>query len=142
MAIRAGSSLVRENVSRDVHVVRLVRADLREQLDDDGAGGALFRELRDDVLNGLGENQTLILNLGLVELFPTALYACLLRVREAVLARRARLVLCRLSPEHLEIFQLFNARRLFHTARTEAQAISEAGARPAGFGGCYRAPGV
>ena len=90
-----------------------------------------MRELRDDVLEVLEEGETLVLNLGLVEPFPTAFYSLLLRVRAAVLARRARLVLCRLGREHLELFQLFNAQRLFHTTGTEAQAVRGAGAGPA-----------
>jgi anti-anti-sigma regulatory factor len=78
------------------------------------------------VLNGLTAGNTLVLNFGLVEPFPTALYRCLLRVREVVNQRRARLVLCRLSAEHREIFELFKAFRLFQVTGTEAQALRSA----------------
>jgi len=142
MAISTHNDLVRETVARGVHAVRFVRPDLRKQLEEDGDGCPLFRELRDRVLEILEEDETLVLNLGLVEPFPTAFYAFLLRVREAVLARGARLVLCRLSPEHLELFQLFNAHRLFHVTGTEAQAVRWAGAGPARSGGCCPAPDV
>jgi len=119
------SSVVQEPVARGIRVARFLRPDLREQLDNDGDGCPLLRELH-GVVDLLKEGETLVVNLGLVEPFPTDFYSCLLRVRQAVLARQARLVLCRLSPEHLEIFELFNARRLFPLMSTESQAIREA----------------
>ena len=134
MAITDHRNTIQERAGWGVHVVRFVRPDLREHLEDDCDGGPLFRELRDGALGALEEGHTLVLNLGLVEPFPTVFYTWLLRVRKAVLARKARLVLCRLSPEQLEIFQLFNAHRLFQVTQTEAQAVCEAGAGPAGFG--------
>ncbi len=133
MAICTHGHLIRETVAPGVHVVRFLRPDLREQLGEDGDDCALTRDLRAAVWADLGAGDTLVLNLGLVEPVPTALYSWLLRVREAVLARRARLVLCRLSPEHRELFQLFNGYRVFHVAGTEAQAVRDAGAVPAGW---------
>ena len=63
----------------------------------------LFRELQDRALAGLAKDQTLVLNFGLIEPFTTAFYSCLLKIRRGrVIARKARLVLCRLSSEHLE----------------------------------------
>jgi hypothetical protein len=112
--------------TRGVRVVRFTRPDLREHVDGNAEDTVLFRALRNKVLGGLMEGQTLVLNLGLIELFPTALYNCLLKIRAFVLARKARLILCRLSPEHEEIFDLFRAARLFDVARTEAQAVREA----------------
>jgi anti-anti-sigma regulatory factor len=126
MAVSTNSNLMKETVSRGVDVVRFLRPDLRVQLDEDGNDCALFRELHAEILKVLKEGETLVLNLGLVEPFPTSFYSCLLRVRAAVLARRARLMLCRLSSEHRELFQLFNAHRLFHVTGTEAQAVANA----------------
>ena len=127
MRISERRNLVVETVARGTRVVRFTQPDLRDQLDTIGNMGdcPVFRELQDAALRHLAEGETLVLNLALVERFPTALYACLLRVRKAVLARRARLVLCRLSPEHEEVFQLFQATRLFPVARTEAEAVRE-----------------
>jgi anti-anti-sigma regulatory factor len=68
-----------------------------------------------------------VLNLGLIEPFPTVFYLLLLKVREEVRARQARLVLCRLSPEHQEIFEILQGSRLFTIAATERQAFLEAG---------------
>jgi hypothetical protein len=127
--IHATSNLVQEIVARGVRVVRFLRPDLRQPLDSDADGCQLFRELQ-AVVNLLTEGDTLVVNLGLVELFPSDFYSCLLRLRKAVLARKTRLVLCRLGADHLEIFQLFKADRLFHITATERQALREAGAVP------------
>jgi anti-anti-sigma regulatory factor len=114
-----------------VRVVRFVRADLRDRLDDAADAGAcpLYRELFERALADLREGQTVILNFGLVERFPTAFYRCLLKVREVVAARHARLLLCRLSPEHEEIFRLFKGFDLFRVTATEGRALHEAAAR-------------
>jgi anti-anti-sigma regulatory factor len=108
-----------------VYVVRFTRPDLREQLCDDGdiAGCELFRQLARHVLAGLAPCETVVLNLGLVEPFPTAFFRYLLKVREVVNERKARLVLCRLSVEHQEVFELFQGFRLFQVTSNEAQAL-------------------
>src|SRR5207253_6136613 len=89
----------------------------------------LYQELFERALANLREGQTVILNFGLVEPFPTAFYRCLLTVREEVTARKARLFLCRLSHEHEEIFRLFKGFDLFRVTPTEGRAIHEATAR-------------
>ena len=111
-----------------VYVVRFTRPDLREQLCDDAdiAGSDLFRQLERQVLTPLAANDTLVLNLGLVEVFTTPLYRCLLKVREVVNRRGAYLVLCRLSAQQREIFELIKAFRLFQVTSTEAQALRAA----------------
>jgi hypothetical protein len=129
MSINQNGHLIRTAVVRGVRIIRFTRPDLREHLDGDVADCTLFREVYDRALAGLEEGQTLLLNFGLVEPFPTAFYSCLLKVREIVLSRKARLVLCRLSADHQEIFELFRARRLFDVVSTEAQALRDAGVR-------------
>jgi anti-anti-sigma regulatory factor len=136
-----GRNLLVECPRDGVRVVRFVRADLRDQLDDDADAEAcpLYQELLARALAGLREGQTVILNFGLVEQFPTAFYRCLLKVREEVAAHNARLLLCRLSDEHEEIFRLFKASQLFRVSTTEARAVYEATAHkavaPAGAAG-------
>jgi anti-anti-sigma regulatory factor len=129
---KAGTgTLIVETASRGIYIVRFARPDLRGQLceDADIIGCELFQEMEARILGRLTAGDTLVLNLGLVERFPTALYRCLLKVREVVNQRSARLVLCRLSVELREIFELFKAFRLFHVTATEAQALRAANAR-------------
>jgi len=131
MAAFNSRNLLVEHPRDGVQVVRFLRADLRAQLDDTATAAAcpLYQELFEQALADLREGQTVILNLGLVEQFPTTFYRCLLKVREVVAARRARLLLCRLSPEQQEIFQLFKGFDLFHVTTTEGRALHEATAR-------------
>jgi anti-anti-sigma regulatory factor len=126
MSIGEDVNLVISIPERTVRVVRFVAPDLREHLDDDAEqkGCALLQDLKESVLDAMAPGNTLVLNLALIERFPTALYRCLLGVREAVLSRNARLLLCRVSPEHREIFQLFRGDRLFTIMPTEAQAVA------------------
>jgi anti-anti-sigma regulatory factor len=133
MAPVKGRNVFVERPRAGVRVVRFVRADLRDQLDDvaDAEACPLFQELFAQALADLREGEAVILNFGLVERFPTAFYRCLLKVREVAAARNARLLLCRLSPEHEEIFRLFHGPRLFHVSTTEARAIHEATAHKA-----------
>jgi anti-anti-sigma regulatory factor len=120
-----------ESTREGVWVVRFVRPDLCDQLYDEADADAcpLYQELFERVLANVQEGQTVILNFGLVEPFPTAFYRCLLKVREVVAARHARLLLCRLSPEHEEIFRLFRGFDLFRVITTEGRALHEATAR-------------
>ena len=128
MATSQRLQLVVDTAPGGVRVVRFLRADLREQLYDDADIHVcpLYLELFDRILADLQEGETLVLNLGLVESFPTAFYRCLLKVREHVRRCGANLILCRLSPEHEEIFRLFNSHKLFRVASTEGQAVYEA----------------
>ena len=64
-----------------------------------------------------------IVNLKQLRAINTSFYRCLLRIREFVRAYHAHLVLCELSPEHREIFELFQAFRLFTVVRTEGEAV-------------------
>jgi anti-anti-sigma regulatory factor len=110
-------------------VARFLQPDLRDHLYDDTdlTQTRLYQELRHRALAGLQADETLVLNLGLVEPLPTVFYHLLLKVRQAVQAQGAQLVLCRLSPEHREIFELVHGFRLFPVAATERQALLEAG---------------
>src|SRR5690349_3390234 len=117
-----------ERVGGGVRVVRFVRPCLHDQLYEDADADIfpLFQELFEKALADLQEGQAVILNLGLVEYFSAAFYRCLLKVRKVVAARRAELLLCRLSPEHQEIFRLFRGFDLFRVTATERRAIHEA----------------
>jgi anti-anti-sigma regulatory factor len=120
--------LIVETAALGVRVMRFVRPDLRKHLYEDGdiAQSPLFREVQHAVLSDLSRGCVLVVNLRVVELFPAALYRCLLLIRQSVLARQGRLVLCGLNPEREEIFSLFQASRLFTFVRTEADAVRTA----------------
>jgi anti-anti-sigma regulatory factor len=123
-----GGNLIVETAALGVRVMRFARPDLRKYLydDADSAESPLFREVRHSALSDLVKGWALVVNLRLVEPSSAALYRCLLLIRQSVLARQSRLVLCGLSPEHEEILQLFQAYRLFTIVRTEAEAVREA----------------
>jgi len=116
--------LIVATVARGVWVVRFTHPDLREQLYDDAEidGCMLFQELHECVLSRLKADETLVLNLGLIEPLPSVFLRFLLTVRSIVKANRGRLVLCRLSKEHHEIFHVTRTLQLFHITDTEAQA--------------------
>jgi len=104
--------------------------DLRKHLYDDAdiAESPLYREILDVVLSDLPTDWTLIVNLKQLQPIGTAFYRCLLQVRRFLHNRRARLVLCNLSPQHREVFELFGAFPLFTVVRTESDAVRAAAA--------------
>jgi anti-anti-sigma regulatory factor len=125
MRISSGGNLIVETVAPGVRVMRFARPDVRQYLDDaaDAPTSPLFREVEETALADLADGAALVVNLGLVEPINAAFYRCLLCLRQRVRARHGRLVLCGLSPRHLEIFELFRGPQLFAIARTEAEAV-------------------
>jgi anti-anti-sigma regulatory factor len=124
MRIGAGGNLLVEAAAYGVRVMRFARPDLRKYLDDDAdaATSALFREIQDTALSNLAEGSTLVVNMGLIDPINAAFYRCLLLIRERVQARHGRMVLCGLSAQHREIFDLFRGPLLFTIVRTEVEA--------------------
>jgi anti-anti-sigma regulatory factor len=84
----------------------------------------LFRELEAAALTDLPAGDTVVINFGLIDWFPTAFYRLLLKVREVVGARNARLVLCCFTPIVQEGFDLMGGSKLFEVRATEANAVS------------------
>jgi len=124
MRISARGNLIVETAALGVRVMRFARPDVRQYLDDDGeaATSPLFREIQGAVLSDLGEGWTLVVNMGLIDPINAAFYRCLLGIREHVRARGGRLVLCGLSAQHQEIFDLFRGPWVFTIVSTEAEA--------------------
>jgi anti-anti-sigma regulatory factor len=73
-------------------------------------------------LSYISEREVLVVNLGLVEHFPTVLYSILLKVREILTAHRGGVVLCGANARTREILELFKASRLFAVVNTEEEA--------------------
>ncbi len=131
MILSKGGKIVVENRGPGVRVARFIDPDLRDQLYDEGdiEQTRLFQDLHASALTYFAEGEMLILNLGMLEHFPTVLYSCLLKVREIVMGYRGVVVLCGIRPETREILDLFKAERLFVVTKTEAQAVRLARAK-------------
>jgi hypothetical protein len=131
MDIHRERHLVCDTLSPGVRVVRFVHPDLRTQLDEHESitDCALYRELHDAGLGDPAAGETVIINFGLIDPFPTAFYRLLLKAREAVQARNAWLLLCCFTPNVRECFDLMGGGKLFEVRATEARAVSEAGKR-------------
>jgi anti-anti-sigma regulatory factor len=131
MILSKGGKIVVENRGPGVRVARFINPDVRDQLYDecDIEQSRLFQDLHASALTYFAEGEMLILNLGMLEHFPTVLYSCLLKVREIVMGHRGVVVLCGIRPETREILDLFKAERLFVVTKTEAQALRLARAK-------------
>ncbi len=130
MDIHSKRNIVCDAPGAGIRVVRFVRPDLRSQLYDEKtsiADCSLFRELDAAVLGGLPAGETVVINLGLIDPFPTAFYRLLLKVREVVQARNARLILCCFTPHVQECFDLIGGGKVFEVRPTEANALSGIG---------------
>jgi anti-anti-sigma regulatory factor len=127
MDIRGERSLICETPNPGVRVVRFVRPDLRPQLYDQEAitDCSLYRELHASTLSNVAAGELVLINFGLIDWFPTAFYRLLLAVREAVQSQKARLLLCCLTPNVRECFDLMGGGKLFEIRATEAKAVSE-----------------
>jgi anti-anti-sigma regulatory factor len=126
------TNFVFDRPTDDVLVVRFVRPDLRDALDDHGhahddiGNSGLYRELHEGALALLPEGGALVLNFGLVEVFVSAFFRLLIRTREELRAKHCKLVLCGLQPNANEAFTIMGGPRTFKTCATEAQAIAAA----------------
>ena len=131
MRFSVSGNLMIETAAPGVRVMRFERPDVRDCLydDADAAESPLFREIKDIALTDLPRGWTLVLNLSLIKAINAAFYRCLLLTRQVVRARQARLVLCGLNREHREVFELFQAARVFTLVRTEGEAVRAAEAR-------------
>ncbi len=122
--------LIHLTVGPGVRVVRLADGDLIGGLYGEDSGRDLFDDLHAAALAELKAGETLVMNLGLLERFNTDFYTMLLRVRRVILARGARLILCRLDGQVHQVIRLFRGDRLFHVAASEAEALRLAGVVP------------
>jgi anti-anti-sigma factor len=128
MCIQSERNVVCDSLGQGIRVARFIRPDLRSQLYNQEAitECALYRELEAAVLANLSAGEAVVINLGLIDWFPTAFYRFLLKVRETIQARDAQLVLCCFTPNVRECFDLMGGGKLFAIRATEENAISEA----------------
>ncbi len=113
-----------------VRVARFVRPDLRDHLDSSGAvdQSTLFQQLHTSALQNLGAGDTVILNFGLIDWFPSGFFRLLLAVNAATTVANAKLLLCCLPPLAKEAFGLMRGDLTFagRVFESEAGAISAA----------------
>ncbi len=128
MRMSAIGNVIVETVDTAVRVMRFERADVSPYLYDDAeiAFSPLYREIWGVALRDLPKEATLIVNLKRLKPFGAAFYRCLLQIRRFLRGRRSRLVLCCLSAEHHELFELFAAYRIFTVVDTELDAMRHA----------------
>jgi anti-anti-sigma regulatory factor len=117
-----------ETVAPRVRMMQFEQPDLRKYLYDDAdiSESPLYREILDVVLSDLPADWTLIVNLKQLQPIGTAFYRCLLQLRRFLHSRPARLVLCNLSRQHREVFELFGGFQLFTVVHTESDAVQAA----------------
>ena len=105
-----------------------IRPDVRPALYDNEAIAetTLYKELHDGALVDFPKGGTLILNFGLIDWFPTAFYSFLLQALQDTRAKGGRVVVCCLTPNVKEGFELMGGPKLLEAYSTEARAISQA----------------
>jgi hypothetical protein len=109
-----------------VRIVRFARPNLDEWLTHapDVENCALFQEMREIALDGLGEGQTLVLNVGLVEFVSIEFVKLLLLVRRVVGAYQCRLILCRPGTALLEKLRGYGLLGQFRITGMEMEALA------------------
>ncbi len=125
MILGKNGKLLVENRGPGVRVLRFIHPDLRDQIYDRGdiEQCRLFKDIKSSALSYISEGEALIMNLGLVEHFPSMLYGILLKARETIRNHGGCVILCSANPRTREILDLFKANRLFALAGTEGQAL-------------------
>jgi anti-anti-sigma regulatory factor len=124
MILGKNGKLMVENRGPGVRVLRFIHPDLRDQIYDGGdiERCRLFKDIKASALGYISEGEALIINLGLIEHFPSMLYGILLKVREMIRDHGGCVIVCA-NPRIEEILDLFKASRLFGIAATEGQAL-------------------
>ncbi len=125
MILGKNGKLVVENRGPGVRVLRFIHPDLRDQAYDAGdiERCRLFMDIKTSALGYLSEREVLVVNLGLVEHFPSVFYSVLLKVREILTDRDGGVILCGPNSHTREILNLFKASRLFGVVKTEEEAL-------------------
>ncbi len=128
MNMQSKQDLVCDTSIQGVRVVRFVRPDLNSELYDQGniTDCSLFQELNAAALATLPAGDIVVINFGLIDGFVSAFYRLLLAVQEAVRARNGRLLLCCLTANVRECFDIMAGGKVFQVRATESNAVSEA----------------
>jgi anti-anti-sigma regulatory factor len=126
------ANIVFEKAGERAAVARFARPDVRAALyhfgheHDDIGESTLYRELYEGAIAGLPEGGALVLNFGPIDLFSSAFYRLLLRARQDLKAKNARLLVCGFTRLANEAFNLMGGPRTFEVFATEADARAAA----------------
>jgi anti-anti-sigma regulatory factor len=120
------SNIIIESPSDTIRIARFLRPDVREALYDQEAipETSLYKELHAGAISGLPKGGTVILNFGLIDWFPTAFYRILIQALQDARGLGGRIVLCCLTENVKEGFEMMAGRKLFEVFSTEARAIA------------------
>jgi anti-anti-sigma regulatory factor len=120
------NNILFESPSDTVRIARFLRPDVRDALYDNEAiaDTSLYKELKAGALDRIAGGETLILNFGLIDWFPTSFYRVLIQALQDVRAKGARITLCCLTDNLKEEFELMGGRKLFDVHSTEARAVA------------------
>lgn len=110
-------------------IARVSRTNLRSAINPylEVSETDLYLELVRATRDHLYAEGTLILNLALVERFPSMFYSVLLMVRKHLMERECRLLLCGLHGDMDDIFTLLGGYRVFEVTGTETEATKKVG---------------
>ena len=118
-----------DQIKPKVRVARFLRPDLRELMYDGEPINecSLYRELAQIAqLKTLTAGETLILNFGLIDWFPSVFYRIMLTLRDEVGQKEAKLMVCCLPTNVREGFDLMGGSKTFEVRASEARAIADA----------------
>jgi anti-anti-sigma regulatory factor len=120
------SNILFETPAESIRVVRFLCPDVRGALYDHEAitETSLYKELRAGGLDALPKSSTLILNFGLIDWFPTAFYRLLIQAFQDARKLEGRIILCCLTENVKEGFEMMGGSKLFEVHSTEARAIA------------------
>ncbi|HEV3385295.1 MAG TPA: STAS domain-containing protein [Gemmata sp.] len=120
------SNIIFESATETIRVARFLRPDVREALYDHEAipETSLYKELHSGAIAGLPKSGTVILNFGLIDWFPTAFYRVLIQALQDARSLGGRVVLCCLTENVKEGFEIMGGRKLFEVHSTEARALA------------------
>jgi anti-anti-sigma factor len=109
-----------------IRVARFLRPDVRDALYDREAIAetSLYKELHAGAIAEIPHGGTVILNFGLIDWFPTAFYRVLIQAFQDVRTRGGRIVLCCLTENVKEGFEMMGGPKLCSVYTTEARAIA------------------
>ena len=120
------NNILFETPAESIRVARFLRPDVRDALYDHEAitETSLYKELRAGGIDGLPKGSTLIMNFGLIDWFPTAFYRLLIQAFQDARKLDGRILLCCLTENVKEGFEMMGGPKLLDVYSTEARAIA------------------